>query len=792
MGDKFSPQTQSGDLFTHQGFVELDDAVVENAADAIRLWNPYDYNSSGGVVQATRTDFINNARSVEFIDYQNFYVAPNGKVVLVGNASKFDLCQFMTTPDYDAVGHSGLPIPHVTMWRVGNIPYKGCTFNNTHGSLGLGGIGISALDAQFTVTEFVHGGGTTYSGFDGLRYGIRSLYVNSPSTYLVHEAKFSNNLIGIYNSGVDNPRVTHCSFNVGFVASDPRPNYGIYLNGGTGYIIEENTFNGNAGSSTQSIGIVARETGNELNVIYKNNFNDMTYANLSNGDNTGGSTPEADAFGLKYECNVNDLSAYDFAVPLENLLPFGVSGVQSGPEEQGTPLAAGNNFTDVASGALVSQFFNLGLPLTYHADVNIPEEVPTATIGISSIDPAPNNSCESHLFTVRDTRLTESEREIVEQEFNTKIQGLNSLSQNLNALIDDGDTQGLINTINNATSSNAAQVKNQLLAISPYLGQPVLMATADQSPAPFSHNDLYKICKANPDELKPTLLDYMDSKTNPLPGNLIDSLQNYIGQTTPRSDTLAAMSGYAVAAYNAANLLINDLLLDSTNYDMTRLRNWWTSKATLAADYTLIDSYIQEQDTSKAKQVSNSLPSKYNLTGAILTDYNNHLLLREIEIELISEGRNWNNLTNDEINILINIAEDDIGRTGKCAQNVLSFYYGFDYFREAILPAPPPQSMTLPDQTIAPGKDQKEIVQWLAYPNPATNEVFIEYSLPNDVKNPVLLISDANGKVVLQQGLDIKLDKFIWNTSDHKDGMYFYTLRFNDQMQQTKQLLLMK
>jgi len=85
-----------------------------------------------------------------------------------------------------------------------------------------------------------------------------------------------------------------------------------------------------------------------------------------------------------------------------------------------------------------------------------------------------------------------------------------------------------------------------------------------------------------------------------------------------------------------------------------------------------------------------------------------------------------------------------------------------------------------------------EELEWTAYPNPATNEVIIKYKLPEDAKNPVLLISDSNGRTVLQKVLDVDVSLFIWNASDGKDGVYFYTLKYDNRIQQTKQILLMK
>jgi len=143
------------------------------------------------------------------------------------------------------------------------------------------------------------------------------------------------------------------------------------------------------------------------------------------------------------------------------------------------------------------------------------------------------------------------------------------------------------------------------------------------------------------------------------------------------------------------------------------------------------------------------------------------------------------------MNTLLTLAENTTSPTGKKVQNVLSFHYGFDYFREAILPLPPPQSIAIPTPEI------KEIdtnvgLQWNAYPNPATNEVIIEYALPENAENPVLLISDSDGHLVLQTYLDMQLDQYLWRSVNAPNGLYYYTLKYNGQIKHTKQLLLLK
>jgi hypothetical protein len=128
------------------------------------------------------------------------------------------------------------------------------------------------------------------------------------------------------------------------------------------------------------------------------------------------------------------------------------------------------------------------------------------------------------------------------------------------------------------------------------------------------------------------------------------------------------------------------------------------------------------------------------------------------------------------------------GRAGIRAQNMLSFHYGFDYFREAILPELSAQGNAEEESA----KPKIATALWDAYPNPATSEVIIQYAIPEKAKNPILLVHDSNGKIVLQQKLDPANIQYLWEVTSLERGVYFYTLKYHERIQQTKQILLMR
>ncbi len=80
-----------------QGRLILNSATIENAHEAVRLWKPGDWNSTGGIVTANNTVFNNCRRSVEFMSYHNFHPYT---MVEMDNMSKFEKCTFNMNEKY--------------------------------------------------------------------------------------------------------------------------------------------------------------------------------------------------------------------------------------------------------------------------------------------------------------------------------------------------------------------------------------------------------------------------------------------------------------------------------------------------------------------------------------------------------------------------------------------------------------------------------------------------------------------------------------------------------------------
>lgn len=231
---------------THQGQLELFASTVENAITGINAAAPYYKTTAGAVINCAaatvledtdgdgdeefvwkRTIIRNCREGVKFYPYQNFN--PNTGAPLQ-NLSRFRDCLFTVTPDYPVAFDF---LRHAYLWKVDGIPFIACTFENTlsdasfgfTGSQGLGH-GIYSLDANYRVLSACNlllpvGGPpcpenqTRRSKFIGLDHGIHAMKSTTLRNFTVDRAEFTNNICGIYSSGV-----------VGFVARNNNINLG--------------------------------------------------------------------------------------------------------------------------------------------------------------------------------------------------------------------------------------------------------------------------------------------------------------------------------------------------------------------------------------------------------------------------------------------------------------------------------------------------------------------------------------------------------------------------------------
>ena len=323
-GNKNLPQTE-----TNQGVVELNNALISDAKDAISvIGENSDWNKTGGIIKATNTTFKNNRRSIEFMSY--------GEGSNVNNVSYFRNCTF--TWDDDLLANESTVQSHITMYQVKGVDFKGCTFKDERTSTtGLTTHGILTNQAGYIVNNYLllpgHGGTAVYknTSFENLTYGIRTEEADD-KLCKVENSVFDENDKGIYVTNTDNLYVVNNTFNVKSISHG----MGLVAQNSTNFTIQKNDFLGtsNTNNFLATSGLQIVSSGADNNLIKQNRFVNLYSGFQALGVNYGINT------GLELNCNsfASCQRGIDIpAFPLNN-----VTGIKSVQGSQS--LSAGNKF----------------------------------------------------------------------------------------------------------------------------------------------------------------------------------------------------------------------------------------------------------------------------------------------------------------------------------------------------------------------------------------------------------------------------------------------------------------
>lgn len=374
-------------------------ARIENANNAIRVWKPGDWNSMGGIVQATNASFVNNKRDVEFMPYSGTNVGSSQ-----GNISYFKNCTFKTDTNFLGTVKG----PHVSMFKVDGIRFTSCHFaDEREVDASLKNSGIHTLDSKFKVLGTFTGSSPTDvdyydtanfipSTFTNLVHGVWSGNAMSQNTVVVDQASFMDCEYGVTLSNVDNGVVSRNKF-------DRSPDgsgwfsyqYGIFTDRSSDYLISGNIATKN-NESDPTIGIVNQNSGEIDNEVYRNQLTSIDHGVFGYGLNRNDATG-IEIKGLEYLCN-------QFTENLVNDEVFGgLSSIDGVKITQGfDDEAAGNVFTDT-TGASIDYHLNntLSSNTEYFYNQSVSSEDPDILSStVIEIDAQDVNECKSRFLTI--------------------------------------------------------------------------------------------------------------------------------------------------------------------------------------------------------------------------------------------------------------------------------------------------------------------------------------------------------------------------------------------------------
>lgn len=754
-----------------QGVLRMtNNSKISNAINAIEIGT--NSSNSGGMVRASDSKIYNCANGVKFMAYNNILDG-----IVYDNLSRFVRCQFGTLDQLIDEQYS--PGNHAYLYFTHGVKFIECSFVNTTSEdiypESQRGNGIYSLFSDFICTgtnaTYDYEGDTDHTGFYKLNLGILSL--GTPAHYFqADKLEFYKNKIGIGALGVWNEHITRNNFTVKesdeLLGNDP---VGCWLINSSGYMIEENLFTESPDFS-YTFGLVIDNSGEAENLVFRNTFENLLVGLYVEHDNRG----EVTNTGLQARCNwfeenrfdiyltsesewrdnqgdanedASDLSNNRFSLGSHDCSFYGDVGVNSGYGILSAP-----------DGTLDFDYFCLEDPFTFPdcQDIHLNAITPGDFLGYPYDYEV---LCVSSFSNDGGGMILSDEYGII-TELNHRKELLIDARTNYEITVDNGDSEGLINTINTSLPDESLFLKNLLLQKYPLSDEVMKAAISKADPMDPWH--LTQVMVANA-PLSKGLTSFLEDS---------DVLSDFF-----MSFIYNANAGGAIGSL--AKLLELEVSYRSSKY-YEQLQNLQSYHHFYSGDSTLANLNLELLDlpdwnslvtsTNRAHFSENSIAFNEGLSE--IENYSEELAdWFEFVATFPNELYSFSSVLIDQLHSKYSFGNEESG----FALAYLMALGEIQDFPE--LKEPVTERSYLVESTL---KDKSEFIG--IYPNPVRSIAYFTYPIELDGIAEVSVL-DVSGRVIISKSIlssggikEFKFDKL-------KSGLYFIEVNIEEQVLET-------
>jgi hypothetical protein len=772
--------------YTYQGAVEMiNGGTIENAncgIQTIRYAVPDggsveapDYAYTGGMILCDSGRFINNKTSVKFWPYNHST-----------SASFFRKTEFTTNNNLIA----GTDVDNfIEMKGISGVKIAGSSFTDSCSFTFPADLttGILANDSRFYVWPY----NGQPSVFTGLYYGIKSLTIDPVKTVNIENSHFINNFRSVYLSGVSNATVILNQFNPWPAFTNfGKENYCLYLDGCTGYCVEENDFINPYTGAKNGIGMIINNSGTAGNFVYNNYFSNLNNAVLAQNNNRSRTGDP----GLQIKCNEFTGNGSDVAVTLS--IPF-ITPTSGIARYQGANLPqpdapAGNLFSHTGPPGTPTDINNAANHVTYYYHNNPayplqPWYYTVNTVTLTSVYGALWNdqSCISHLHhsgggggagTIEDEQLLRQEIAVAELK-------TDSVQSVLQALEDGGSTEDLKREVDLSTPSESMEVYNELMSKSPYLSDTVV-GSAIEKESVLVDAMIRDVMVANPQSAKSEeLLQKLNERTNTVPEYMLGQILQGRSLVSTYEDLQSKLAFYSQQKSYLNKQLVRFYLNDTINPAATdSLIALYNADNSLQSKYSLAF-LLMEQGTGLS--VLNAIPQQFTFSAEEMVahqkmvDYYN--LLAEVESRLPDSL---------QTEALYSIGSTENGSASVYARNMLLALDAIEYNEPVILPDMLKSAEAIEYEKLL--NSAKEVKYLEVNPNPAKDYAIISWNLDMEPVAAKVIISGGLGNPVQEFSVAGMQDQKVVDTRRLKPGVYIATLYVDNRQIESVKFTIIK
>jgi arsenate reductase-like glutaredoxin family protein len=813
---------------TKQGVLEMKNgATIKNAEVAVYVGEYFVNNGNGallnnhggGIIKIDGAQFLNNQKDIVMKPYGLWSTVTHKPI-----PQKSYIYKSYFKNDANMLFDANLnkrKLGNIYVYGISGLKIRGNVFENLDNTLDVydRGTAITANNSSISVEPYCNPNITpctnTKNQFNNLYYGVvvyGGIWKMNP--IIINKNLFDDTYRAILISGTHNAEILLNDIkaaNLTYAQSgQPNPGrpYGIYINKGTGFRVEENNIWRPSASGpalfNASRGIIAENTGENANQIYNNNFSNLFLGIQSQYENSGIDDDYNDV-GLVLLCNNLQSSYYDFVAlgkaeassqtpnPNYARIGFALNQKISLPNPNGgqdLDYPAGNDFSNVNGRTGDYQFDNDDAnPVIYSYDATSnasPNAEPTLiSSNVYPDDIDLTNPCQSNTggngtaLTTLYSNLTNAQLSL-----NTSKLILNIWKNGGNANLDE--------EVESTLPWEAYQQFNALIAMSPYLSEEVLLETVN-NPV-FTSLMIKLIMVANPQCTRSKKVMTALQERNPaMPQSYINEIK--LGEST--ISQFEILKGNVSADNHLVRMIGEDI---KRNYRKDDENIWATDSliAFMSRQPNLVDKFELATIYYDLGQYSNMGSvftdiSNMDLDDVHMADYTNFVNIMNIASTAKQEGLLANFLSETQITNMETILNSKRANVSPLALAILKQNNPEFQFEEEVL------DMTESSARLAhiPTEDvlAKSLSDYRIYPNPSKDYITLEYS-PLDDSEITYSISNADGKVVLQKVLANTNTKskteVLIDIQGLSAGVYYFNLISNGKSLNTQKLVIIK
>jgi hypothetical protein len=346
---------------------------------------------------------------------------------------------------------------------------------------------------------------------------------------------------------------------------------------------------------------------------------------------------------------------------------------------------------------------------------------------------------------------------------------INEQEEQLEALVDGGNTQKTINAIETVQEGQEINLMSDLLDKSPYLSEEALVKTAveeDVLPAIIVAN----VLEANPQAAKSVVVQTaLDNRANPMPDYLRQLIDQGLDVVSAKEELEMALGENKMLKEQVLSDIITAYLNDQTTDRSADAEALMLAENNASYDYLMVNRYLSTNRMTEAETLFNAMPGKYGFSDAQMVEYNQMVQIVAIHVAL--GHTNYFELNADQKAVLYALAEDGATRAGALARGILVLVDRAEFpVPEITIPEGGNKNQRIPTE-------EKPVFSFTVQPNPANDYFVVDYNLATkDFETAELRLFNNQGKQVYQQKLTKQAFQLLITTEQFEPGIYLCRL----------------